>query len=318
MDWETLLNPIKDSMPRKQISSDTLDYPQDDRSIFKKDFDTICNSSCIRRLQDKAQVFPLEKGDYARTRLTHSIETMSIAESLGLKAVSIIHEKEAEALSSNAICLVDEIPTILKSAALLHDVGNPPFGHIGEDVISKWFKENLSKLVLKYDKSSSSNKLFFSENAATKQTIADLLSDEQYQDLLRFDGNAQVLRIATHLQNSLKNNGMNLSYPLLATLIKYPNEYLSNKDMDTQNKKRGFFLTEKSVYDTIQKKLGLDGHRHPLTFLLEASDDISYLVSDLEDAYKHTKRDLLLYKTLKMPLRANKLKLKVTIFYTAR
>ena len=64
MDWETLLNPIKDSMPRKQISPDTLDYPQDDRSIFKKDFDTICNSSCIRRLQDKAQVFPLEKGDY--------------------------------------------------------------------------------------------------------------------------------------------------------------------------------------------------------------------------------------------------------------
>lgn len=286
MKWKELLNPIKDGMPGIRTSLDTLDYPQDDRSLFKKDFDTICNSSCIRRLQDKAQVFPLEKGDYARTRLTHSIETMSIAESLGLKAISIIQRMEGDSIQSDTLALISDIPTILKSAALLHDVGNPPFGHIGEDVISKWYEDNLHKLVLRYDKTSNSNRLFFTEASLTKQCMAETLTKEQVEDLLRFDGNAQVLRVATHLQNSIKNKGMNLTYPLLATLIKYPDNYLKQKSLSIQRKKRGYFLTEKEEYDKLQRSLCLGGNSHPLTFLLEASDDISYLVSDIEDAYK--------------------------------
>lgn len=282
MNWAYLLCE-KNESPVSSKNDDSLNCKQDKRSIFKKDFDTICNSACIRRLQDKAQVFPLERGDFSRTRLTHSIEVMSVAQSLGTYAIKTIKSKEAT-LNKKATRLIEYIPTILSSASLLHDVGNPPFGHITEDIISDWFKENLGRL--KMDK----NKLYCDDLPHHNGfLLSERLSENHKNDLLRFDGNAQVLRLATHLQNSLGKKGMNLSYPTLATIIKYPSNYIedqSNHEMKEKlkSKKRGYFETESEIYQEIQKTLHLNNNRHPLSFLLEASDDISYLVSDIEDA----------------------------------
>ena len=150
MYWDILLNP-----KRFRDYTTVVKSPSDNRSPFKKDFDTVCNSTILRRLQDKAQVFPLEQEDYARTRLTHSIEVMSIAESLGFQVVDAIYKMDSkytykskdQKAKESADELIKGIPYILKTAALLHDMGNPPFGHLGERIIGDWFKNNLDKLV---------------------------------------------------------------------------------------------------------------------------------------------------------------------------
>lgn len=151
--WDKLLTPKR--------SRDTASVPRtasDNRSPFKKDFDTVCNSAVLRRLQDKAQVFPLEQEDYARTRLTHSIEVMSVASSLAVQAIKIILDTDfnkyisEDCQDTGKICdYIKEIPTILNAAALLHDMGNPPFGHLGEQIISDWFRSQLPKIVKKSD-----------------------------------------------------------------------------------------------------------------------------------------------------------------------
>ena len=258
----------------------------DTRSIFKMDFDRVCRSSSFRRLQDKAQVFPLKRGDYLRTRLTHSIEVMAIAESLGDYAIQIILSKEGK--DADNIENLYEIPTILRTASLLHDLGNPPFGHISEDLIRTWFQNNRDNIHCNKgfgDKSSCPFKEYLLKNDRSDKKIG-LFSDSYISDFLKFDGNAQVLRIATHLHNTgMGNTGMNLSLPVLATIIKYP----ESADND-QHQKVGFFKSEEDVYREIQDKLKLNNRRHPLVYLLEASDDIAYLISDLEDAVQ---KDLL-------------------------
>ena len=146
--WDKLLNPI-----RNRIAPTVEKSENDLRSEFKKDFDAVCNSTMLRRLQDKAQVFPLEDGDYARTRLTHSIEAMSIADSLGMNVVQVIKEHreywstdQAYTREPYVLSLINEVPMILKTVALLHDMGNPPFGHLGEQIIGDWFSDHLNRL----------------------------------------------------------------------------------------------------------------------------------------------------------------------------
>ena len=275
--WSTLLQPMRQyDFPRK-IDEKTLVSDNDFRTEFQKDFDTICNSSSLRRLQSKAQVFPLEREDFCRTRLTHSIEVMSIAESMGYSLIKVIENKETDPYVLECI---KDIPTILKSAALIHDLGNPPFGHISEGVISKWFSDNLSKLHFK------NNKLVFDDRVHDNSDDLDhILSDEQKADFINFDGNAQALRIITHLQNPIKQTGMNLTFPVMASIIKYPCNPDTGKNVKGKNPpKKDYFLEEKSIYLDIQKALGLNHARYPLVFLLEASDDIAYLTADIEDA----------------------------------
>ena len=282
MEWTTLLTP-----GRVREKSTVTKTPNDNRSPFKADFDTVCNCTGIRRLQDKAQVFPLEKGDYARTRLTHSIEVMSIAESLGVHAIDVIKEKDnpSPELSSQ----LNDIPVILRAAALLHDMGNPPFGHLGEGIIGDWFKSKLETLIIEPKR----EKIIFSENTSKGvNKLIDKLTDDQKYDLYNFEGNAQLLRLITKLNYVVDENGMNLSFPVLATVIKYPcgsveSERAKNEGKKTLlNKKIGFFSSEKELYNLINSKLGLNHKRHPLTFLLEAADDIAYLTADVEDAHK--------------------------------
>lgn len=282
MEWTTLLNPEKE----RKVSSVTK-TSNDARSPFKVDFDTVCNCTGIRRLQDKAQVFPLEKGDYARTRFTHSIEVMSIAESLGVHAIKVIQEKSNP--SPELMEQIKEIPVILRTAALLHDMGNPPFGHLGEGIIGEWFQTKLDTLIVE----PKSKKVIFSDNTSLGvDKLVDKLSEEQKCDLRNFEGNAQLLRLITKLNYVVDSNGMNLTYPVLATIIKYPCSSLEcemarkNKTVNLLNKKPGYYTTEKKLYERIDSTLGLNKKRFPLTFLLEAADDIAYLTADIEDAHK--------------------------------
>lgn len=169
--WDKLLCP-----ERFRRASTVAKTSSDNRSPFKKDLDTVCNSAILRRLQDKAQVFPLEQEDYARTRLTHSIEVMSVASSLAVQAMQIILDTNFEQYISDEYKQqnkngfdkiresVSEIPTILNAAALLHDMGNPPFGHLGEQIIRDWFRDNLPKIVKKADGSFTFNDVGYADD----------------------------------------------------------------------------------------------------------------------------------------------------------
>ena len=275
LEWSKLL--LEKRFREKETVART---ESDKRSAFKKDFDTVCNSTILRRLQDKAQVFPLESEDYARTRLTHSIEVMSIAESLGVQTSGIILELEND-LDDETKKRINDIPHILKTAALLHDMGNPPFGHLGERIIGDWFKENLGNLAFNSDK-----QLVFNTSAEAKETLEYILKGLHAEDLKHFEGNAQLFRLVTKLSLVVDEHGMNLSFPVLATFIKYPTSSLNINKNNLKTKKMGYFNSEKDLYDEINDSLGLEGTRHPLAYLLEAADDIAYLTADIEDAHK--------------------------------
>ncbi len=276
MEWATLLQPR-----RVREKSSVQKMENDGRSEFKRDFDTVCNCTGIRRLQDKAQVFPLEREDYARTRLTHSLEVMSIAESLGVEALNVIPNKNG--FPPEVIKNLNDIPTILRVAALLHDMGNPPFGHLGEEIISDWFKNNLPKLRIIENK-----QVIFSETNATHSVmVANILDEQMKADLFNFEGNAQLLRLVSKLSNVVDDNGMNLTYPVLATIIKYPKKSTEIGSTEgIESKKMGYMFSENELYAKINSTLGLCSKRHPLSFLLEAADDIAYLTADIEDAHK--------------------------------
>lgn len=237
------------------------------RNEFDKDYDRIVYSSSIRRLQDKAQVFPLQDNDFTRTRLTHSIEASALAKSLGAAIGSWLKEDKKEFSEKQE----RELSSLLQVSALIHDLGNPPFGHYGEDVIRKWFLDWFASKEFKY---------------INEEINEDLsLKEEEKEDFINFEGNAQTLRIVTKLQMLNDQFGVNFTYGTLATIIKYP--WLSNYDKPLKKGKFGYFNSEKEVVEKIYKCTGLeDGIRHPATFILEAADDIAYLCADIEDAVK--------------------------------
>lgn len=287
--WDKLLTP-----KRFRETTSVEKSPNDSRSPFKKDFDTVCNSSVLRRLQDKAQVFPLEQQDYARTRLTHSIEVMSVASSLAVQATKTIVSKLGERDEQNRFkyiseaCTysidevkktIEEIPTILNTAALLHDMGNPPFGHLGEQIISDWFSNNLSKLTKRNDGT------YGYISSGVEDTLLYKLKGTYADDLMHFEGNAQLFRLVTKLCFNVDDNGLNLTFPVLASFIKYPCASSDINKSKLSTKKMGFFSSEKKRFDEICNELGLTRCRHPLAFLLEAADDIAYLSADIEDAH---------------------------------
>ena len=141
MNWKQLLS-TNTKRARSRIKSSDI------RSDFDKDYHRIISSPSFRRLQDKTQAFPLEENDFVRTRLTHSLEVSSFGKSLGqYLGKKIIEDKIDEDFGYEEL---EAICTILASASLIHDIGNPPFGHFGEDTIRVWFKENLTKLSIKY------------------------------------------------------------------------------------------------------------------------------------------------------------------------
>ena len=243
-------------------------YGGDGRSAFEKDYHRIVGSASFRRLQDKTQVFPLDKSDFVRTRLTHSLEVSSFAKSLGQTVCREIMEKglDGEMTPETASDVCD----VLLCAGLIHDLGNPPFGHFGETVIRDWFRDHLDRLTYK------------------GRPLSHWLSEQMRRDFLYFEGNAQALRLVSRLHFMVDEHGMNLTYALLNTIIKYPvaSTGIDKNSGDIRTKKMGYFAAEAELYRDIAAATGADGVRHPLAFLLEAADDIAYRTADMEDGFK--------------------------------
>lgn len=265
MNWKELLCEKRQCKPSRRSSIDL-------RNEFQRDYHRIIGSASFRRLQDKTQVFPLDKSDFVRTRLTHSLEVASFAKSLGQSCFNYILQND-KAYDSDLIPDyedVEKICNILECAGLIHDIGNPPFGHFGETSIRHWFKNNLENI--NFDNSS----------------IVKLLDKQMINDLYNFEGNAQALRLLSKLHFLVDEKGMHLTYALLNTIIKYPvNSCEINKESgNVKDKKLGFYFAESDLYKDICSNTGAVNCRYPLTYLLEAADDIAYSTADVEDAVK--------------------------------
>lgn len=238
----------------------------DVRSEFGKDYHRIICSASFRRLQDKTQVYPLNRGDFVRTRLTHSMEVSSFAGSLGETIFRRLIEKGAAGVTER---VREDCCDILECAGLIHDIGNPPFGHFGEFAIRQWFADNLPTLTFK------------------GQRAQELLSEQMKGDFLHFEGNAQALRVLAKLHCLVDmDNGMNLTYALLNTIIKYPVSSLgiNKRSGNIKDKKMGYYVSEQALFEDITQSTGAVDCRYPLTFILESADDIAYKTADIEDA----------------------------------
>lgn len=262
MEWEQLL--CGDRVRSYKGSRNSGDL----RTEFEKDYHRIIGSASFRRLQDKTQVFPLDKSDFIRTRLTHSLEVSSLAKSLGQN----ISKKILQDIGDPAFkeSYQADICDILQCAGLLHDIGNPPFGHFGETIIRQWFINNLSRFLYK------------------EQSLENLLLPQMKEDFYHFEGNTQALRLVTKLHYLVDEHGMNLTKGLLGTIIKYPvsSMEINKSSGNIKDKKMGYYYAERDLFEDLQTTLGTGGARHPLAYLLEAADDIAYLTADIEDAFK--------------------------------
>lgn len=280
MNWERLLCGKRE---RSMISTN----PNDVRTEFRKDYHRIIGSASFRRLQDKAQVYPLTRGDFVRTRLTHSLEVSSFAVSLG---DTVFRKLIAQGRPDVNEQVREDCCNILECAGLVHDIGNPPFGHFGEFAIRQWFEENLKRLEYR------------------GVPVRELLTPQMKADFLNFEGNAQALRVLTRLHCLMDmSTGMDLTYALLNTIIKYPVNSLGidKKSGDIRTKKMGFFTAEQALFDDITTNTGAVDMRYPLTFILESADDIAYKTADIEDA---AVKGLISYDTLITELRSRKTK----------
>ena len=253
MNWSELL-----SDQRGQRSSKVPDHGT--RSAFEQDYDRVIFSHPFRRLQDKTQVHPLPEDDFVHTRLTHSLEVSSVGRSLGKKVGKVILERNSELTKSFDL---HDFGGIVAAASLTHDIGNPPFGHSGEDAISDFFR------------------------SGTGLDYKLLVSDEEWADLTNFEGNAQGFRIL----NKSRYQGLRLTHATLAAFSKYPRQsIIKHQDPKRRSQKKyGFFQSERNIFHSLATDLGLvqfedySWARHPLAFLVEAADDICYNLIDLED-----------------------------------
>tara|TARA_R110000850_G_scaffold197587_2_gene323894 strand:- start:461 stop:1942 length:1482 start_codon:yes stop_codon:yes gene_type:complete len=245
------------------------------RSIFQQDYDRLLFSAPVRRLSDKTQVWPMDENDGVRTRLTHSHEVANLARSIGTK-VYYGAKKHFSHSDGSYVSLQETIQPLLLASGLGHDLGNPPFGHQGEAAIGNWFKSR-SAWIYTYTSEAKS---------AKSEELDDKVSKEQRSEFESFDGNPQTLRLITTLQSHIDNVGLDLSAATLATGLKYAVSY-ENRKGDGSLKKGGYFSSEKNIVDWLRSKTGLqEGQRHPLTWIMEACDDIAYSVLDVDDVLK--------------------------------
>ena len=260
IDWSIYLSADRERQSR------AIPRGLDHRSAFDSDFGRVIFSSAARRMHDKTQVFPLSGGDSVHTRLTHSMEVLSVAQSLGTdfcreQAVLSSYGKEVAHL------LEQQLPAILRTAAFVHDIGNPPYGHYGEQIISAYFSSGAGAAVM------------------------EKIAPEKRYDFTQYDGNAQGFRILTRMPYLNDLNGLNLTYAVLASSLKYPNVGPKNKKGGASVHKHGVFSSEADVLGRVAQACGLqraDGtvRRHPLAFLVEAADTVCYRAMDLEDGIR--------------------------------
>ncbi|AZN36942.1 deoxyguanosinetriphosphate triphosphohydrolase [Iodobacter ciconiae] len=250
MNWQQLLNAKRLGTVRNDL------FPHETgRSDFHKDHDRIVFSSPFRRLGRKTQVHPLTENDHVHTRLTHSLEVSCVGRSLGV----IVGQRLQYTLPQHITPY--DIGAIVQAACLAHDIGNPPFGHAGEYAIRDWFCRDQHAYLL--------------QNLSTNERL----------DLMTFEGNAQGFRVVTQLENHRFEGGMRLTYATLGTTLKYP---WTSSDA-TPGGKFSCYQSEQNILEEIATELGLPmlgknrWARHPLSYLMEAADDICYAILDLED-----------------------------------
>ena len=237
----------------------------DDRSEFKRDYDRLIFSAPFRRMQNKTQVFPLPGSIFVHNRLTHSLEVASVGMSLGNDVAHCVMKTRPELADT----LFTQIGTIVSTACLAHDMGNPPFGHSGEKAIQTFFTEGKGAY------------------------LKDRLSPELWNDITHFEGNANAFRLLAHRFKGRRDGGFVMTYTTLASIVKYP---FASALAEKGHGKFGFFSTESDIFCRIADDLGIirksaDGcpaeyARHPLVYLVEAADDICYEIMDIEDAHK--------------------------------
>ena len=274
----------------KLYSSNRLGYNNsgfsDPRTVFQRDFDRIIFSSAFRRLQNKTQVFPLPGSVFVHNRLTHSLEVASVGRSLGSLAGEHIAATYAGQLTPESVEFYRySLSSVIGAACLCHDIGNPAFGHSGEDAIASYFKDNASGL-------------------------QSYFTDTQWADFINFEGNANAIRVLTQQQNGKSGGAFNLTVSTLSAIAKYPCEASGKmKGGSIHRKKFGFFEGETAQFQEMASKTSmilesespLIYKRHPFVWLVEAADDICYNIIDLEDAHRlaiieHAEcRDLLVY-----------------------
>lgn len=252
MNWNDLLSTHRYASPHKSA---------DIRSSFQRDYDRIIFSSAFRRLQNKTQVFPLPGSQMVHNRLTHSLEVASVGRSIACRTLQKLIEKHPELKDRQS-----DIETIVSTVCLAHDLGNPPFGHSGEDTIGSFFRDGKGK-ELQHD-----------------------MLPEQWSDLISFEGNANAFHLLTCQFNGRRPGGLSLTSATLGALVKYP--YPSyNKG---NRKKYNVFYSDIDIFKETMDECGIpridEEHmvyaRHPLSYMMEASDDICYLILDMEDAHK--------------------------------
>lgn len=252
MIWPELLSNKRYAQPHKS---------PDIRSSFQRDYDRILFSSPFRRLQNKTQVFPLPGAQMVHNRLTHSLEVASVGRSIASRTLEKLATRHPQLKERQS-----DVETIVASACLAHDLGNPPFGHSGEDTISSFFNDGPGK------------------------TLQNMMLPEQWSDLIAFEGNANAFRQLTHQFTGRRAGGFSLTSATLATLLKYPYPSFNKGN----RKKYNVFYSEIPAFEEVVKECGMPRvdderlvyARHPLSYMMEAADDICYLVLDMEDAHK--------------------------------
>ncbi|RYY55078.1 MAG: dNTP triphosphohydrolase [Chitinophagaceae bacterium] len=242
----------------------------DTRTVFQRDFDRIIFSSPFRRLQNKTQVFPLPGSVFVHNRLTHSLEVASVGRSLGSEIGGKLAGKYLADLSPESIEFYKySLSSVIASSALCHDIGNPAFGHSGEDAIASYF-------------------------VAHETQLKPQFSDAEWSDFINFEGNANAIRVLTHQQNGKTSSGFDLTLSTLSAIAKYPCESLAKAKGFIHRKKFGFFQGEADNFRQIAAKTSMIREnesplifkRHPFVWLVEAADDICYSIIDLEDAHR--------------------------------
>ncbi|SNY49069.1 dGTPase [Arsukibacterium tuosuense] len=251
---------------RNKISAYRLLQSRSDelQSALESDRGRIINSAAVRRLQQKTQVFPLERNAAVRSRLTHSLEVQQTGRFIVQTIFKLLSAEQQAACGLTG--LERPIESLVEMACLLHDVGNPPFGHSGESAINSWFNQALPELT--------------SRHQLQGKPLWHTLSTE----LAQFEGNAQAIRLVHSLQR------MNLTYSQVGCILKYTRlgtegKPDKNHSQSYLQKKPGYYFAEQQFVQQLWQQLETEaGCRQPLTYIMEAADDISYCLADLEDA----------------------------------
>lgn len=250
--------------------------PEIPRTEYQRDYDRLIFASSFRRLQNKTQVFPLPGSTFVHNRLTHSLEVASVGRSMGKIVGDYIAETDLGKYEQEVSAFYrTDLSSVIASACLAHDIGNPSFGHSGEKAISNYFKSQQDEKI---------------EGIALK----DYFSEREWNDLVNFEGNANAFRILTHHYHDKPKGGMRLTYATLASIIKYPCHSGAVDHELRHRKKYGYFIAEEQNFLSLAKGVqmieepNLPGcyKRHPFVYLVEAADDICYRIIDMEDAHR--------------------------------